>query len=290
MNTRPFLLFLPTIFAAASLACSLGGLAGSKIERGSTQTFTLHEPHPATGEVVDVHLSISTGQLSLTGGSDSLLEGEVRYNVAAWRPTLTNQNHSLTVSQGEPNATVVGLPDEDVVNVWDVRLGDVPMNLSLRALDCDATLDLSGVALQRLDIRDGASTSAVRFDTPNPEEMHSLRFHTGASDITFHGLANANFTEMTFEGGAGDYMFDFSGELRRDATVNIKVGLSNVQILVPPGVSARVFVKGRPGSVSSDGAWTQKSDHFANGADGPQLTITVEMAAGSLQLGHPLSG
>ena len=290
MRPKPFLLFLPTIFVAASLACSFGGRQGFRVETGSTQIFTLNEPSPGTGGVMEVNLAMAMGQLRLSAGSDSLLEGEVRYNVAAWKPAVTNKDNSWTVSQGGPNTTVRGLPGEDVVNVWDVRLGDVPMNLSLRAAAYDGTLDLSGLALMRLDIQDGASHSEIRFDTPNPEEMQSLKYQTGASDITLRGLANANFTHMTFEGGAGDYTFDFSGDLQRDATVRIKVGLSNVQILVPPGVSTSVFVEGRPRSVSSDGAWTQKSDHFANGDGAPRLSITVEMAAGGLQLGHPVSG
>jgi hypothetical protein len=44
--------------------------------------------------------------------------------------------------------------------------------------------------------------------------------------------------------------------------VNIKVGFSNVQILVPAGVSTEIFLDGRPGTISLNGAWLQGTDHF----------------------------
>lgn len=100
-----------------------------------------------------------------------------------------------------------------------------------------------------------------------------------AKSSSILGLANANFTEMTFESRAGEYVLDFSGDLQRDANVNIKVGLSNIQILVPPDIPAKVWIDGWLTSVSTNGAWTQKSNQFVNGTGEPQLKISVEMEA-----------
>ncbi|HEY3475101.1 MAG TPA: toast rack family protein [Anaerolineales bacterium] len=285
MKTQPTLLFL-TIFMITSLACSLGLPQVSRIQTGATQTLTLNEPRSNTEAVQDVNLTMAFGEFNLSGGAESLLEGEVRYNVAEWQPSVTKEDSSLTITQGEVDDTGSGLPDENIINEWTVRLGDVPMNLSLRAGAYDGTLDLSGLRLQRLDVQDGASRSEIRFDTLNREEMRSLTYRSGASRITFLGLANANFTQMTFEGGAGEYVFDFSGDLQRDANVDIKVGLSNVQILVPAGISAKVFVDDRLDSVSTDGAWIKESDHYVNDGGGNQLTINVDMGVGSLRLGN----
>jgi hypothetical protein len=160
------------------------------------------------------------------------------------------------------------------------------MNLILHASASDASLDLSGLPLQRLDIEDGASNAEIRFDTLNPQQMESLSYKTDASTITLHGLANANFTKMTFEGRAGNYSFDFSGDLQRDATVTIKVGFSDVQILVPPGVFAEVFLDGRPGAISTDGTWLQGTNHFQTGQGSFKLTILLQMTAGDLQLAN----
>lgn len=285
MKTQPAFLFL-AIFVLASLACSLGLPQVSRIQTGSTQTFTLNEPRPSTDAVQNVNLEMGMGEFQLAGGAESLLEGEVRYNVEEWKPNVIKEDNSLTITQGEVDDAIRGLPGDDIINEWTVRLGDIPMNLSLRAGAYDGTLDLSGLRLQRLDIQDGASSSEIRFDTLNPEEMQSLAYSTGASKVTFLGLANANFTQMTFEGGAGEYIFDFSGDLQRDASVNIKVGLSNVQIIVPVDLAAQVSVEGGLGNVSVNGAWTKKSNQYVNTGSGLQLTITIEMGGGSLHLAN----
>lgn len=285
MKTQPALLFL-AIFVITSLACSLGLPQVSRIKTGATQTFTLNEPRPGTDAVQNVNLKMGMGELQLAGGAESLLEGEVRYNVVEWKPNITTEGNSLTITQGEVDDAVRGLPGEEIVNEWTVRLGDIPMNLSLRVGAYDGKLDLSGLRLQRLDVQDGASSSEIRFDTSNPEEMQSLAYTTGASKITFLGLANANFTQMTFEGGAGEYMFDFSGDLQRDATVNIKVGLSDVRIVVPSGGSAQIRTEDAVGTVQVEDAWKKESEGYFNEGNGYRLTILVELGAGRLYLSN----
>jgi hypothetical protein len=197
-----------------------------------------------------------------------------------------SQDNALTVAQGRPEYTRRGFPTGEILNIWNVRLGDAPMNLTLHTAASDASLDLSGLPLQRLDVQDDVSHSEIRFRTLNPEQMESLSYRTVASDITFRGLANANFAEMIFEGRAGNYTFDFSGDLQRDTTVNIKVGFSDVQILVPSGVSAEVFLEGRPSNISRGGTWLEGTDHFQNGQGSPKLIILLQMTAGDLQLAN----
>jgi hypothetical protein len=272
------------VLLVASLACSFGVPEIPRIETGPTQTLQWSEDLPETDAVQDVSISIGFGEFTLTGGAKSLLESELQYNVPAWAPSVRRTADSLSVTQGEADYIVNGFPDKNVINIWNVRLGDIPMNLTLQADAYDAKLDLSGLPLRKFTVQDGASQSEVRFDSLNPEEMQSLTYQTGASEIRFHGLANANFAQMTFDGGAGDYTFDFSGELQQDATVKIKVGLSSVRIIVPAGVSAQVFANSGVGNISASGAWQEADGGYVNEGDGPQVTITVDVGAGELKL------
>ncbi len=286
MKTHFPLPVIIVVLTIVSIACSLINLPGfQKLETGSSRTFPLNEPIPGAAKVQDVSLSIAMGNLTLSGGADSLLEGEVSYNVEDWKPVVMSQENSLTVSQGRPEDTTLGFPTGEIVNVWNVELGDSPMNLTLHARASDASLDLSGLPLQRLDIQDSLGNSVVRFETLNPEKMQSLFYKTDASDVTFHGLAHANFTKMTFEGRAGNYVFDFSGDLQRDATVRIMVSFSEVQILVPSDVPAEVFLQGKPSNISMDDGWMQGNDHFQIGQGTPKLTIILQMTAGNLKFG-----
>jgi predicted membrane protein len=99
------------------------------------------------------------------------------------------------------------------------------------------------------------------------------------------GLANANFEEMEFSGGAGDYTLDFSGDLQRDATVRVKGGVGEITIIVSEDVKATVSVTKGVRSVDTDGSWTVEGDDYSTGAkEGPELRIYVEVGVGSLNL------
>jgi hypothetical protein len=233
---------------------------------------------------VEVSLMMGAGTLALTGGADQLVAGAIQYNVAEWKPTVTSDGTDVKIEQGSPD-TPAGLPDgNDVVNEWDLALGDVPMNLSLRAGAYQGTLDLSGVPLRSLEINDGASSVELKFDSVNPQEMDQLTYHTGASQVKLSGLANANFAEMMFESGAGQYTLDFSGELQRDAEVSVKSGLSSVDIIVPAGMSVEIAVGGGVTNVNTDGSWTVHGDTYSQSGSGPTLTIGVDMGLGTLRL------
>ena len=278
------IVFLMTVLIT-SLACSFGVPSVSRLETGPVETLTLNEPR-SNADVLDLTFDMAFGEFNLSNGAEGLLDGEVRYNVAAWEPVVVRKDGSLTISQDAGDYTRQGFPGEDVVNAWDFRLGSVPMNLTVSAGAYDATMDLSGLPIRRFTVQDGAGEVEVRFDELNPELMDRLSYQTGASEITFIGLANANFDEMNFDGGAGEYLFDFSGELQRDTSVTIEVGLSTVRIIVPSDVAAEVDVDGGPGQVIALGAWQNEGNSYINPGDGPQLTITVNVGAGDVHLAN----
>lgn len=284
MKPNSIFYFLFASLAVASLACSLSVPGFNSLETGATKTFDLNAPPPDTQAVQDVTLAMMAGEFKLSGGADGMLEGQVQYNVEEWQPVITSSANSLTVSQGNLEASTLELPIGEVVNEWDVKLGNFPMNLAIQAGAFEADLDLSGLPIHRLEIQDGAGSSDIYFNTLNPDMMAKLDYHTGASDISFFGLANANFEEMTFNGGAGDYTFDFSGTLQRDATATIDVGLSDVTVLVPAGVPARLELDKALANVKLEGEWTQDGSIYVNPGSGSQLTISVKMGAGALTL------
>jgi hypothetical protein len=114
--------------------------------------------------------------------------------------------------------------------------------------------------------------------------MDKLTYSSGASSVTLTGLANANFADMEFNGGAGDYTLDFSGDLQRDADVTVAGGVGSIRIVVPEGTNAKVVVTRGLGSVSASGSWDQNGDVYNLEGTGPTLTIVVKMGVGSLEL------
>jgi hypothetical protein len=112
--------------------------------------------------------------------------------------------------------------------------------------------------------------------------MSLLRYETGASDVQLTGLANANFSTLTFSGGAGNYTLDFSGELQRDAVAEIESGLGNVSLVIPEDLDAVVTVEGAALNVNHSSGWAQNGREYVQSGSGHTLTIVVKMSAGNL--------
>jgi hypothetical protein len=281
---RYTVLFAVVALAAASLACSVD-LGIPRLRTGPTETFTVSEPLPEDVEVVNLTLTMAAGELDLTGGGEDVLSGQIRYNVEDWEPQLENEGDRIILRQGDGD-TNVGIPTNgsQIINDWELQLGDIPYDLTVTAGAYDGTLELGGVPLRRLEVRDGASSAQVSFDSPNPEEMSSLSYDTGASSVTLSGLANSNAAQVNFNGGAGEYTLDFSGELQRDMDVTAKAGVSSLTIRVPAGTAVEVRVDGGLSDVDLDGGWSQSGDTYTLSGSGPTITIDVDMGVGSLKL------
>jgi hypothetical protein len=275
------LLVVSVALLSGALACSFS-LNLPRADTGPTETLTIDEPLPPEGTVMEVSLELGAGTLELTGGAPGLADGTIRTNVDEWEPTVSRSDTRLSIEQRDPG---IGLTlGEEAVNEWDLRLGNVPMDLSIDAGAYSGSIDLSGIPLQRVSVNDGASDVRLEFREPNPEEMSLFRYNTGASTVTLLGLGNANFSELTFSGGAGTYTLDFSGDLRRDANVTISSGVSSVRIEIPDGTAAEVVVSGELNNVDTIGDWDLDGDTYRLAGAGPSYRIFVEMGVGSLTL------
>ena len=265
------------LLAAVALSLSV---AGCSARPGPTQELTVKEPL-GSAAVTDVQLKMGAGKLTLQPGASGLASGVIRYNIPSWKPSVKRTDTQLVIDQGNPSAgSLLG----SIVNNWTLQLGKAPMTLRIDAGAYEGDLDLSGLTLRSLAIKDGASKVQVKFTAPNPGQMDSFTYNTGASTVVLAGLANANFQQMKFQGGAGSYALDFSGDLRTDAVVSVKAGVGSVQISIPPGTSSQVNVSGALTKVSVQGKWTTVGKTYSIAGSGKSLTINVEMSVGTLKL------
>lgn len=248
---------------------------------GPLTTEQIQVPAPQA-EQVHLTLQFGAGRLSLRPGAENLLDGEARYNLEWLKPEVVVNNGEVVLKQGSQNRR---FPSRwgDIQNEWDLKVGDKPLDLTIEAGAYQAEYEFGGLSLTNLTIRDGASTVRAQFSQPNAVEMKVLRYETGASNVTLTGLANANFSLLEFDGGAGNYIFEFGGELRRPASVHIAAGVSNVTLVIPSGMAAQVTAEGL-GNVSAPGGWAQNGKVYTQEGEGPALTIVVEMGAGNVTI------
>jgi hypothetical protein len=272
------------VLAMASIAC---GFSIDLPERQNTgpeveESITIADPQSD-----ETHLTISFGARKLTlspapGGKD-LVDGTAVYNVQDLKPTIQKSGSRIEITQGNFKSLP---PLGDMKNEWDLKLSDTPLDLTVEAGAYEGNLELGGLALKSLTVQDGASHVDLSFLEPNQTEMSMLRYETGASDVKLRGLANANFSTLTFSGGAGNYTLDFSGELQRSAVVTIEAGLGNLSLIIPEEVDAVVTVEGTAANINAGSGWSQNGQNYTQNGSGPTLTILVKMAAGNLVITH----
>jgi hypothetical protein len=275
------------VLALVSMACGVNiNLPAKQVKVGPAVTEDIHVSRPSGADVVTkLTLGFGAGELSLAPGAQSaLVEGKATYNVSDLKPKVTEDGSDIQIETGDWEINSIPKFGNDFKNEWDLKLGDAPMDLLINAGAYKGTFDLGGLALQSLRISDGASDVRLDFSSPNLVDMDTLRYTTGASHVELSGLANANFDNLVFKGGAGNYRLDFSGELKRDATVTIDAGFSGLTVIVPEGVSARVFVDSGLANVDVGGQWEKSGDEYSLAGEGPRLTINVNIGAGSLTL------
>ena len=278
------------VLALASMACGFSidlperPKAGPEVEESITVEIPKQAP---SGDEVseDIHLTISfgAGTLTVSPGAENLVDGTAVYNVEDLKPRIQKSGGSIEIRQGDFKSLPLF---EDMKNEWDLKLNDTPLDLTVQAGAYEGNLELGGLALQTLTVKDGASHVDLSFKEPNQTEMSVLRYETGASDVKLTGLANANFSTLTFSGGAGNFTLDFSGELQRNGVVTVESGLGNLSLIVPEDVDAVVTVESTAVNINHGSGWSQNGQTYTQNGSGPTLTIVVKMAAGNLVLTH----
>jgi hypothetical protein len=274
------------VLALALVACGVSINLPTTVPPGPITTDQISLPLPAdTTQTVNMTLTFGAGTLKVHGGTDALVSGTATYNFPDFKPVVTSNAGSVTIEQGNWNLN--GIPDlSKIKNEWDLSLGQVPLNLAINGGAYDATYDLGGLALANLTVKDGAAKAKLDFSSPNATQMSLLRYETGASNVSLTGLGNANFSIMEFSSGAGNYTLDFSGALKRDASVHITTGVSNLTLVIPQGIPVQITTEGGLSNVTHDSGWSQNSNVYTQQGNGSQLTFVIEVGAGNLVLTH----
>ncbi len=168
------------VLALASLACGFNINLPQAMTPGPEQTMNIEAAVPAS-QPAQLKLSFGAGELKLNPGAEGkLVQGTATYNVEAFKPVVTESASGVEVKNNNFDFKNY-VPTGNIKNVWDLKLGSSPMELSIEAGAYQGTINLGGLALQKLTIQDGAAQTVVSFDAPNAAEMSELRYDTGAS-------------------------------------------------------------------------------------------------------------
>ena len=119
------ILILATLFALTTSGCNLL----FKLPIGGpvlipTETFLIDEEAPIGDSISDAEFTVapSNASLVLAGDADGLVNGEIQYNIADWKPTVTIDGGTLRIAQTIPDNNISSVP-KGALNEWELNLG-----------------------------------------------------------------------------------------------------------------------------------------------------------------------
>jgi len=202
------------------------------------------------GEVNSLKMTIKfgAGKLNLISGQEDVFEGNFQYDKSILKPNIRyeilGETGILTLSQSIKKDLSLSFPYK---NVWNLKLpSGVPLQLSVYTATYSGDIDLTNLQIENFYLNSGASQTNIVFNQPNLVELKNINIKTGASTIKMLGLANANFNEMKFTGGAGSYTFDFSENLIKKSKVNIDAGAAKIILKIPSAIGTKIIIKRFP--------------------------------------------
>lgn len=204
------------------------------------------------GEIdsLKVTIKFGAGKLDLTFGQEDVFEGNFQYDKSILKPNIRyeilDKTGILTLSQSIKKDLNLSFPHK---NTWNVKLpSGVPLQLYINTATYSGDIDLTNLQIEYFYLNSGASQTNIEFNQPNLIDLKNIDIKTGASTIKIFGLANANFDEMNFAGGAGSYIFDFSGNLTKKSKVSINVGAAKIILKIPSSIGTRIIFRKFPAS------------------------------------------
>lgn len=204
------------------------------------------------GEVDSLKMTIKfgAGKLDLISGEEDVFEGNFQYDKSILKPNIRyeilGETGILTLSQSIKKDLHLSLPFK---NIWNLKLpSSVPLQLYINTATYHGDIDLTNLQMENFYLNSGASQTNIVCNQPNLTDLKNINIKTGASTIKMLGLANANFNEMNFTGGAGSYTFDFSGNLTKKSKVNINIGAAKIILKIPSNMGTKIIFRNFPAS------------------------------------------
>lgn len=219
------------------------------------------EPGPA-GEPIRLEATYDTRRFDLEETFDAA-SGRYRVRFRNRRPLFFVGR----VESGSNHLRLVVPRDHPVAIDGRIRMGE-------------SRLELGGLWVTDVDLRLGAGEHRLSFAEPLREPLGRFDLQSGVGEVEIRRLGNASPAEAEIHQGVGELTADLSGAWRRDARVEVKLGIGECRVRAPDEAALRV--------VDSDIGLGQKSIRAASSRTPvpgePTVELTVSGGIGEVQV------
>lgn len=217
-----------------ALAAPAGTLAAQSLERYSVARQFHGEVHLAAAvDFAGGTLEVGPGDPASLYAMQLVYDAERFEPESRWAAGSTAVTLGLT-TRGKAPLGVRRNSHEQTGHVQFSPQADLDLSLALGA--ATSTVDLGGLRLSSLVLETGASQTEVRFGRPNAIRCTAALFRAGAASLTVTGLGNSRCDRVTFEGGMGSVVLDYTGEWSADASLQATLAVGGLTLRIPRGV------------------------------------------------------
>ncbi|WP_066496747.1 toast rack family protein [Abyssisolibacter fermentans] len=204
---------------------------GKTIEIGDTIVDNIQEPIGDTKEL-QLKLSAAIGDVNIIGGSNKLIEGEIKYNVKAWKPVIIidEDNYKKKIEIKPPKTDDIHFGNDNVYT-WNIQLNEqVPLDIIANIGIGKSNLNFSELNVQNIKVDTGV----------------------GDSNIILNGVYNSPI-DIEIKGGLGNTDINLKGDFNENVTADIQGGLGDIDILLPKDIGVKVEVELGLGDIKVNG-------------------------------------
>ncbi|MBW2277940.1 MAG: hypothetical protein JRF63_10630 [Deltaproteobacteria bacterium] len=244
-------------------------------------------------EDLTVMVRFALGRITLGRDQGSVLyRSRLVYDEDLFEPVQRYDRARRTLEitlEGREGRDFKGRDLENLEQRLDVALSpSVPARIDLEFGAVSADLDLGGLWLIEADIKTGASKSVLRFSRPTIAPCERLSVVMGAAQFEAQQLGNANCQIMQFEGAAGAFTLDFTGEWQHEGETAAKVefGVGALTLRFPAHLGVAISLDRflatfeRSGFVQRDGVFYSSNYDSATA----KLRLDIDAAFGDIDV------
>ena len=244
---------------------------------------------------LDVSVSYGMGELYIGPNSEkNQIEGSIEYDGRRITPKVTLENVGST---GVFTVKTEKKKDDDDCRKkfrdYDNEMEFLfPQNIKTDLfLDFgvgDAEIDLTNIAITRLNINCGLSDVTVEINKRNDVSCKDVNIESGLGDLEVYGLGNLGAEDIDINVGLGSAEIDLTGEKIYDMEVDVDVGLGSLDMILPDEANIEVYVDASfLSSVDIYGLKQKKNKYWISDdwdSSNPTISMDVNVGMGSVDI------
>lgn len=244
---------------------------------------------------LDVSISYGLGELYIGPNEEKdKIEGYISYNSHRITPKVILENVS---SSGVFTVKTEKIRDDDEcrkkLRDFDNEMefyfpADIKTDMFLDFGVGDAEIDLTDIAISKLNVNCGLSDVEIEINKRNEIVCKNVNIESGLGDLEVYRLGNLAANNIDINVGLGSADIDLTGDKIYDMEVDVDVGLGALDMILPDNANIEIYVDASfLSSVDIYGLKQKKNKYWVTtdwDSDNPTISMDVNVGMGSVDI------